>query len=85
MYDVDDTTKLQVKDKIVKNSISKINMETEKRFARLHMVRNIVITTETTSLTNKETSKYPSISLQSLVEPNVVEKICTKYFFNEKP
>ena len=39
------------------------------------MLSNIVITTETTSLANKDTS----------AEPNVVEKICTTDYSNEEP
>jgi len=85
LFDVD-TTKLSTKKKTVANSVLKINMETEKRFARLRVLSNTVITTtETTSLENKETSEYPSVSFQPSVEPTVVENIYTTYFSNEKP
>ena len=85
LFDVGDMTKLQAKDIFVANSVSKINMEPEKIPARHRVLSNTMVTTETTSFANKEISEYPSVSFQSSVEPNVVEKICTLDFSNEKP
>lgn len=48
------------------------------------MLSNTVIT-DTPSSATKETSEYSSINCQSAEEPNVVEKICTTNFSNEKP
>lgn len=69
----------------VKDSNDKRGWSFRKRSARHRVLSNTVITTETTSSANKETSEYPSISFQSSAEPNVVEKICTTDFSNEKP
>jgi hypothetical protein len=44
-----------------------------------------VITTETTSLANKETSEYPCVTFQSSADPTIVENLCTTNFSNEKP
>jgi len=69
-----------------KDSNDKRGWSFRKRSARHRVLSNTVITTETTSSANKETSEYPSISFQSSAEPNVVvEKICTTDFCNEKP
>lgn len=68
----------------VKDSNDKRGWSFRKRSARHRVLSNTVIT-ETPSSVNKEISECASINFQSLPEPNVVEKICTTKFSDEKP
>jgi hypothetical protein len=69
----------------VKDSNDKRGWSFRKRSARHRVLSNTVVTTETTSSANKEIPKYTSTDFQSTAEPNVVEKICTTDFSDEKP
>ncbi|GAU26885.1 hypothetical protein TSUD_02880 [Trifolium subterraneum] len=69
----------------VKDSNDKRGWSFRKRSARHRVLSNTVITTETTSSANKEIPEYTSTNFQSPAEPNVVEKICTTDFSDEKP
>ncbi|KAK2452306.1 IQ-domain [Trifolium repens] len=69
----------------VKDSNDKRGWSFRKRSARHRVLSNTVVTTETTSSANKEIPEYTSTNFQSPAEPNVVEKICTTDFSDEKP
>ncbi|XP_061356471.1 protein IQ-DOMAIN 32-like [Gastrolobium bilobum] len=68
----------------INDSNDKRGWSFRKRSARHRVLSNTAIT-ETPSSANKESSERTSINFQSVAEPNVVEKIYTTNFSDEKP
>ncbi|KAJ1421661.1 IQ motif, EF-hand binding site [Sesbania bispinosa] len=69
----------------IKDSNDKRGWSFRKKSARHRVLSNTVIAEAPSSANNKESSECANFNFQPLLEPNVVEKICTTNFSNEKP